>query len=518
MNEQEAQSQEQQERAQPSDVSRVSVSSISDAAPPPAASPWPPAAAASMAIATTMAEATIPTTTPAATTAEMGSMAATAQRASMPMPRWQEGRVWRVAVGVDGALEGMPRPLDPSPRVTRLLEGVLTGGRPLQRDEVELLLRSRGADHDAVCAAADELRRRTCGDIVSYVVNRNINYTNVCTYKCSFCAFSKGRTAEELRGPAYVVPYEEIARRTAEAWDRGATEVCMQGGIHPDFNGDTYLRILSAAKAAAPAMHVHAFSPLEVHHGATSLGLTHEGYLERLAAAGLGSLPGTAAEVLHDHVRGVLCPDKIDTATWLKVVGAAHRVGLRTTSTLMFGSVEEGPAAWASHLVLLRELQQQAEGTGGHGGGVGITEFVPLPFVHMESPVYVKGQARRGPSLHEVILLHAVARLALHPHVTNVQASWVKVGPSRAAQLLAAGCNDMGGSIMNESITRAAGAAHGQELPPVRMEEIIRAAGRQSRQRTTLYGIPPVEQTARSYGTVPLQPLVLAAASIGGLR
>ncbi|GLI66925.1 hypothetical protein VaNZ11_010964 [Volvox africanus] len=518
VDEQEVLSQGQQERAQPSGVSIISTAfSVSHTPPPPAASPWPLAAAASMTIATTMEEAAIPTT-PAATTAEMGSMAATAQRGSMPIPRWREGRVWRVAVSVDGALEGMPRPTDPSPRVTSLLEGVLARGRPLQRDELELLLRSRGADYDAVCAAADELRRRTCGDTVSYVVNRNINYTNVCTYKCSFCAFSKGRTAEELRGPAYVVPYEEIARRTAEAWDRGATEVCMQGGIHPNFTGDTYLRIVSAAKAAAPAVHVHAFSPLEVHHGATSLGLTYERYLERLAVAGLGSLPGTAAEVLHDHVRSVLCPDKIDTATWLKVVGAAHRVGLCTTSTLMFGSVEEGPAAWASHLVLLRELQQQAEATAGHGSGVGITEFVPLPFVHMESPVYIKGQARRGPSLHEIVLLHAVARLALHPHVNNVQASWVKVGPSRAAQLLAAGCNDMGGSIMNESITRAAGAAHGQELPPVRMEEIIRAAGRQPRQRTTLYGMPPVEQTARSYGTVPLQPLVFAAPTVGGLR
>ncbi|GLC55761.1 hypothetical protein PLESTB_001026100 [Pleodorina starrii] len=445
-------------------------------------------------------------------------------RASVPLPRWREGRAWRVAVGADGALEGVPQPTDPSPRVVRLLEGVLHGGRPLQRGEVELLLRSRGADHAAVCAAADELRRRTCGDTVSYVVNRNINYTNVCTYKCAFCAFSKGKAAEELRGPAYVVPYEEIARRTAEAWDRGATEVCMQGGIHPDFSGHTYLRILAAAKQAAPGIHVHAFSPLEVHHGATTLGMSYESYLERLAAAGLGSLPGTAAEVLHDDVRRLLCPDKINTSTWLKVVGAAHSVGLRTTSTLMFGSVEEGPAAWATHLVQLRELQQRAERSsraagGGSGSGVvGITEFVPLPFVHMEAPVYLQGNARRGPSLSEGILLHAVSRLALHPHIPHIQASWVKMGPSRAAQLLAAGADDMGGSIMNETITRAAGASHGQELPPSRMEEIIRAAGRQPRQRTTLYGTPPAEQTARSYGAAPLQPLVTAAPSSGALR
>ncbi|GIM14372.1 hypothetical protein Vretimale_17321 [Volvox reticuliferus] len=462
VDEQQGQIQGQRERTQHSDPSSISVSNVSPLPPPPpAASPCLPAAAASMTMATPIAAAEATTQTAETGTIAAAALKLTVPRESVPMPRWREGRVWRVAVCVDGAMEGMQRPADPSPRVTRLLEGVLSGGRLLQRDEVELLLRSRGADHDAVCAAADELRRRTCGDTVSYVVNRNINYTNVCTYKCVFCAFSKGRTSEELRGPSYVVPYEEIARRTAEAWDRGATEVCMQGGIHPDFTGDTYLRIVSAAKAAAPAVHVHAFSPLEVHHGATSLGLIYERYLERLALAGLGSLPGTAAEVLHDNVRSVLCPDKIDTATWLKVVGAAHRVGLRTTSTLMFGSIEEGPAAWASHLVLLRELQQQAEAIGGHGGGVGITEFVPLPFVHMESPVYIKGQARRGPSLHEVVLLHAVARLALHPHVTNIQASWVKAGPSRAAQLLAAGCNDMGGSIMNESITRAAGEYRG---------------------------------------------------------
>ncbi|EFJ42944.1 hypothetical protein VOLCADRAFT_96978 [Volvox carteri f. nagariensis] len=461
---------------------------------------------------------------------------AAGSRPAVPLPRGRTGggtggggARWRVAVGMDGSLQGAPRPADPSPRVVRLLEGVLSGGRPLQLGEIELLLRSRGADHEAVCTAADELRRRTCGDTVSYVVNRNINYTNVCTYKCSFCAFSKGRTAEELRGPAYVVPYDEIARRTAEAWDRGATEassrpnykhppaqpththqsmtrpVCMQGGIHPEFSGATYLAILSAAKSAAPHMHVHAFSPLEVHHGATSMGLTYESYLERLAVAGLGSLPGTAAEVLHDSVRGVLCPDKIDTATWVKVVSAAHRVGLRTTSTLMFGSVEEGPLAWAQHLVTLREVQQRAqaavgEGAAGRGGGgVGFTEFVPLPFVHMEAPVYLQGRARRGPSLHEGVLLHAVARLALHPLIPHIQASWVKMGPSRAAELLGVGCDDMGGSIMNESITRAAGATHGQELAPLKMEEIIRGAGRQPRQRTTLYGTPPAEQTARSY-------------------
>ncbi|KAG2454223.1 hypothetical protein HYH02_001257 [Chlamydomonas schloesseri] len=441
-----------------------------------------------------------------------------ASRPSVPLPRPPApGSGWRVAVSEDGALQGFPAPTEPSRQVARLLQGVLEGGRPLQRDEIELLLRSRGADHAAVCAAADRLRQQVNGDSVSYVVNRNINYTNVCTYKCSFCAFSKGKAAEALRGPAYVVPLEEISRRAAEAWERGATEVCMQGGIHPDFTGDTYLHILAAAKEGAPRIHVHAFSPLEVAHGATSLGLSYERYLERLAAAGLGSLPGTAAEVLDDTVRAVLCPDKLSAAEWGRVVGAAHAVGLRTTSTVMFGSVEEGPAAWAAHLDELRRLQQQAERRAA-GGAVGFTEFVPLPFVHMEAPVYLQGRSRRGPTLHEGILLHAVARLALHPHITNIQASWVKMGPDRAAQLLAAGCNDMGGSIMNETITRAAGASHGQELPPPRMERIIRAAGRSPRQRTTLYGVPPPDQTARSFEAAELAPLVFAAPGSGTLR
>ncbi|KXZ45528.1 hypothetical protein GPECTOR_53g114 [Gonium pectorale] len=253
--------------------------------------------------------------------------------------------------------------------------------------------------------------------------------------------------------------------------------------------------------------------------------LAPPGFLERLASAGLGSLPGTAAEVLVDEVRGLLCPDKLDSDTWAEVVSAAHRVGLRTTSTIMFGSVEEGPAAWAAHLHRLRSLQQRAEAAAasagsaaGASGGVGFTEFVPLPFVHMEAPVYLQGRARRGPTLAEGVLLHAVARLALHPHVTNIQASWVKMGPGQAARLLAAGCNDMGGSIMNESITRAAGASYGQELPPERMEDVIRTAGRNPRQRTTLYGSPPAAQTARSFGAEPLRPLVTAAPGSGALR
>eukprot|EP00775_Hariotina_reticulata_P006598 gene6598-6826_t len=352
------------------------------------------------------------------------------------------------------------------------------------------------------------MRQVMCGDEVSYVVNRNINYTNVCTYGCRFCAFSKGKREEALRGPSYLLPLSEISRRAAEAWQRGATEVCLQGGIHPDFTGHTYLDILAATKAGAPDIHVHAFSPLEVLHGATTLGLSLTEFLRQLKDAGLGSLPGTAAEVLDDQVRAALCPDKLCTQQWLDVVAAAHSVGLPTTSTIMFGHLDS-PAAWARHLLLLRDLQSR---TGG------ITEFVPLPFVHMASPIFLQGAARRGPTLRECVLLHAVSRLVLHPVIRNIQASWVKMGPDRAAALLAAGCNDMGGSIMNESITRAAGASYGQELPPPHMEQLILAAGRRPYQRTTLYGRAPAEQTAMSLKAGPLKPVVMGWSSKLGVE
>ncbi|KAK9832553.1 hypothetical protein WJX81_008558 [Elliptochloris bilobata] len=402
---------------------------------------------------------------------------------------------WAVAMGEDGLLVGAARP-PADLAIQSLLAAVVDRGHELSEREVEQLFAARGADFDAVCSAADAMRARICGNKVTYVVNRNINNTNVCTFACAFCAFSKGRAGEELRDAPYLLLEAEIARRAAEAWDRGATEVCIQGGIHPDFTGQTYLRTLEAAKAGAPGIHVHAFSPLEVWHGAASLGWPLAHFLAALRDAGLGSLPGTAAEVLCDDVRAAICPDKLSSAQWLQVVEAAHEVGLRTTSTIMFGHMER-PAAWARHLVRLRQLQAR---TGG------ITEFVPLPFVHMEAPIYLQGRARRGPTLRECVLMHALARLAL-PNIPNIQASWVKMGPERAAQLLACGANDMGGSLMNESITRAAGAGFGQELLPERMEALIRAAGRTPRQRTTLYGSPPVERTWRSLRTPPLQPL-----------
>jgi FO synthase len=364
----------------------------------------------------------------------------------------------------------------------------------LGEDELTRLLSARGEKLQRVLASADRLRRHVCGDEVTYVVTRNVQYTNVCYFRCGFCAFSKGRLARNLRGAPYLVPLAEIVRRAEEAWERGATEICLQGGIHPAFTGDYYADVVRAIKRAVPGIHVHAFSALEIWQGAATLGLSLDEYLARLRDLGLGSLPGTAAEVLDDEVRRVICPDKVTTAQWLAVHAAAHRVGLRSNVTLMFGHADSA-RSWARHLLRAREQQQRT---------CGFTEFVPLPFVPMEAPMYVQGRARRGPTFRETLLVHAVARLALHPWITNIQASWVKLGPDGTREALRAGVNDLGGTLMNESISRSAGAAYGQELPPERMEELIRSAGRGPRQRTTLYGDPPEERVRASFGAEPL--------------
>jgi len=371
-------------------------------------------------------------------------------------------------------------------------------GDDLSVPDITQLFRARGDEVAAVCAASDGLRRDTVGDVVRYVVTRNINYTNVCYFKCRFCAFSKGKLSESLRGRPYDLALDEVARRVAEAWQRGATEVCLQGGIHPDYTGARYLEICRTVRDAAPNIHIHAFSPLEITQGAATLGLSIAGFLERLREAGLGTLPGTAAEVLDDDVRARLCPDKINTAQWLDVIETAHLLGLRTTSTIMFGHLDSYDD-WARHLLHLRALQSR---TGG------ITEFVPLPFVHMEAPVYLKGHARKGPSFREAVLMHAVARLALHPLIPHIQTSWVKMGADGAAVALASGANDLGGTLMNESISRAAGTEHGQELPPAEMEAIIRAAGRRPLQRTTLYQPVSAERRRAAFAADPLAPTV----------
>ena len=363
--------------------------------------------------------------------------------------------------------------------VTKNAQGTL-----LSKEEIAFLFESRGADFSYLTQAANELRQQRNGDTVSYVVNRNINYTNVCYFKCQFCAFSKGKLSENLRGRPYDISAEEIARRCQEAWGRGATEVCMQGGIQPDYTGQTYLDILSTVKTAVPGMHIHAFSPLEVWQGAATLGISLEEFLTQLKTAGLSTLPGTAAEILHDDIRKLICPDKLNTAQWLEVMTTAHKVGFNTTATVMYGHVES-PIHWASHLVAIRDLQIQTRG---------FTEFVPLPYVHMEAPMYLKGKSRAGPSFRESILMHTIARIVFNGLIDNIQTSWVKMGQQGVLACLNAGANDIGGTLMNESITRAAGADHGQEWSPEGMESALKQMDRNPRMRTTAYEDAPISR------------------------
>jgi FO synthase len=384
---------------------------------------------------------------------------------------------------------GWPRSQNLSDILARAMAGETLGEADIVR-----LFQARGDAFEEVCAAADHLRRAVNGDTVTYVVTRNINYTNICYFRCQFCAFSKGKLSENLRGRPYNLDMDEIVRRCEEAWERGATEVCLQGGIHPEYTGATYLGVCRAIKQAVPGLHVHAFSPLEVWQGAKTLGRSLDDFIAELRDAGLGSLPGTAAEILDDEIRAIICPDKVKTAEWLEVMKAAHNAGLRSTVTIMYGHVEHYEH-WARHLLRIRALQQR---TGG------FTEFVPLPFVPMETPISLKGRARLGPTWREAVLMHAVARLALHPVIPNIQCSWVKLGPEGAAACLNAGCNDLGGTLMNESISRAAGASFGQEMPPENMETLIRSLGRTPQQRTTLYREPAPERIAASFDAAPL--------------
>ncbi len=358
--------------------------------------------------------------------------------------------------------------------VGEVLEGALLG-QELGVDEIVTLFSARGEEVGAVAEVADSLRSQ---DTVTFVKTRNINYTNLCTFKCRFCAFAKGPLSLNLRGKPYLLTMDEIAGRAREAWEAGATEVCLQGGIHPTFDGDYYHQVCAAVKAEVPEIHVHGFTALEVTEGARRLGEDLEAYLRRMKDAGLSSLPGTAAEILDDEVRAVLCPDKINTEEWLEAHRLAHRVGLRSNVTIMFGAVE-APVSWARHIVATRELQKE---TGG------FTEFVPLPFVHMASPIYLKRNARRGPTFRETVLMHSVARIAYHGWIDNIQASWVKIGLSGLRQLLQAGVNDAGGTLMNENISRAAGASHGQSLDEVALAQLCSSLGRALEQRTTLYG------------------------------
>ncbi|MEM1112717.1 MAG: 5-amino-6-(D-ribitylamino)uracil--L-tyrosine 4-hydroxyphenyl transferase CofH [Pseudomonadota bacterium] len=416
--------------------------------------------------------------------------------------RWSTGRDMAVPALEETLLNLKLAASAPDDALEAILERCVDS-MPLSEAEVETLFKVRGEAFARVIQRADQLRRQRCGGEVSYVVNRNINYTNVCYFKCRFCAFSKAHGNADLRGKPYDISGDEIARRSREAWTRGATEVCMQGGIHPDYTGQTYLDIVATVKAATPDMHIHAFSPLEVWQGAQTLELPLSAFLARLRDAGLSTLPGTAAEILHDEVRAELCPDKLNSEQWLSVMRAAHQAGIRTTATMMYGHIEQ-PRHWAAHLLRLRELQ-------GETGG--FTEFVPLPFVPMEAPMYLRGQARPGPTFREAVLMHAVARLVLNGFIDNIQTSWVKMGPAGVAACLNSGANDLGGTLMNESITRAAGAEHGQEWSPAAMERRIRAMGRAPRMRTTLYEEPPQTQRQAAFTAEELVPIENSGAS-----
>ncbi len=370
----------------------------------------------------------------------------------------------------------LPGPSHAGTAVAEVLTGVELGQEPGVA-ELTTLFEARGPEVVAVAEFADRLRQVVNGDDVTFVRNRNINYTNVCTFKCSFCGFSKGPLSLNLRGKPYLLTNDEIAARVQEAADLGATEVCLQGGIHPDFDGDYYVEVCRTVKAAVPQMHVHGFTALEVTEGARRLGEPLGSYLQRMKDAGLASLPGTAAEILDDRIREVLCPDKITTSEWLDCHELAHTIGLRSNVTIMFGSIEQ-PVHWARHIVRTRDVQKR---TGG------FTEFIPLPFVHMASPIYLKRRARRGPTWRETVLMHAVGRIGYHGQIDNIQASWVKLGVHGAQQLLKAGVNDLGGTLMDENISRAAGAAHGQGISVEELRAVVEPIGRTLVERSTLY-------------------------------
>jgi FO synthase len=347
-------------------------------------------------------------------------------------------------------------------------------GTVLDDAEALLLFDTTGVELDALAAAADEVRAERVGETVTYVVNRNLNFTNVCYTGCRFCAFAQRRDDPD----AYTLSLTQIADRVAEAWDAGATEVCMQGGIHPDLPGDYYFDVLDTVLARVPDIHVHAFSPMEVVNGATRMGISVREWLAEAKRRGLGSIPGTAAEILDDEVRWVLTKGKLPTAAWIEVITTAHELGIPSSSTMMYGHVDE-PHHWVAHLKLLRTIQ---EDTGG------FTEFVPLPFVHQLAPIYLAGIARPGSSWEDDRRVHAMARLLLAGAIDNVQLSWVKVGLERAVDLLRGGCNDLGGTLMEETISRMAGSEHGVRQTPETLVEVATAAGRPARERTTTYG------------------------------
>ncbi|MCE4945210.1 bifunctional FO biosynthesis protein CofGH [Streptomyces albulus] len=357
----------------------------------------------------------------------------------------------------------------------------------LTDDEALALLHADGPALDALCRIADDLRRATVGDAVTYIVTRNINFTNVCYTGCRFCAFAQRRTDAD----AYTLSLSQVADRAQQAWDVGAVEVCMQGGIHPDLPGTAYFDIARAVKERVPGMHVHAFSPMEVVNGATRTGLSIREWLTEAKAAGLDTLPGTAAEILDDEVRWILTKGKLPTATWVEVIKTAHELGIRTSSTMMYGHVDQ-PRHWLGHLRLLAEIQRSAVAKGVEG----FTEFVTLPFIHTNAPVYLAGIARPGPTTRDNRAVTAMARILLHPHIPNIQTSWVKLGTEGAAEMLRSGANDLGGTLMEETISRMAGSSYGSYRSLKDLVGIAELAGRPARPRTTTYGNVPAERQA----------------------
>ena len=393
-----------------------------------------------------------------------------------------------------------------SARVRSILGRLLDGGE-LSVDDGIRLTEVSGRDLQALTLVADELRRRQAGEVVTYVVNRNINFTNVCIKHCTFCAFSRDHREEE----GYLLPMDEVVRRAIEAWEMGATEVCIQAGLPPKLDGSYYPDLCRAIKAAVPEMHLHAFSPEEILYGSTRSGMPIPEYLATLKAAGLGTLPGTSAEILDQEIRDVIARGRITVEQWIEVITAAHAQGIRTSSTIMYGHIEK-PEHWVRHMSLLRSIQKD---TGG------FTEFVPLSLIHQEAPMYRRGLVpgvRQGATGIEVVKMHALARLFLGPTFRNIQSSWVKEGPKLAQYLLAAGANDLGGTLINESISTSAGAGYGQLVPPAELRRLVREAGRVPAQRNTVYGLVKVYDGEQEDEDSPLDHVQDAAARFGSYR
>src|ERR1700674_5541896 len=369
---------------------------------------------------------------------------------------------------VSAALEACPA------EVRECLQAAMGGAEPSFEQGLQLAT-AEGAALEALLAVADQLRRQTVGDAITYVVNRNINFTNVCFVGCSFCGFGRGPGAAD----AYSLSFEEVVRRAREAWERGATEVCVQGGLPRDLDGFFYRDLLRAIKHAIPEMHVHAFSPMEIDFGVTKTGMALRDYLRMMKDEGLGSIPGTAAEILDDRVRKELSPNKLPAGRWVEIITTAHELGIPTTSTMMYGHVEE-PADWVRHILLLRTIQKR------NGG---FTEFVPLGFIHENTRLHGQGRAEPGAKREEHLRVHALARVLLHGAIKNIQVSWVKLGFEMSLACLQAGANDFSGTLMEESISKAAGATFGEFVSPEEFRARIRSIGRVPAERTTTYKI-----------------------------